>query len=854
MNIVARLFRPNVSSFARRWVVIVSHALGSVVTVQIAFHLWLLTFPLETLAADRPNFVIIFADDLGYGDLSCYSDEAAATPHIDRLAVEGFRSTDFFVPANVCSPSRAALLTGRYPNRCGIPVARNESHPKYRNYGLSPDEATIPELLATVGYQSLVVGKWHLGMEVKGSHPLDAGFDEHLGIPSNYEQRRGGNFNTLYRGRVVEARNVPFTELTRRYTDEAVRFIEQKRDAPFLLYFAHHIPHSPIAPRSEFVGSSGKGKYGDFVRELDHSTGRIVDALDDAGITENTLVVFTSDNGPTRLGSSGEMRGGKFHTLEGGHRVPGVFRWPGKIPGGQVSDTLLTSMDLLPLFCGLAGVASPEDRVIDGKDIMSVLTSQSDQSPHEFTYYYNGINLQAVRSDKWKLHLPRTVSDQPFWAKKSRDGGGFVALDKPALFNLQTDIAEENDLSEEHPSVVALLTKEANRVRDELGDIGIMGTDQRKIRLKNPQEREPARKKTSTSSPSDENRGVSSVVPLDRPKAVVLIYADDLGYGDLSCYGAKKIQTPNIDRLARTGRLFTDAHSSSAVCTPSRYGLLTGEYPWRIGSRSPVFAQHGLIIEPEKTTLADIFRKAGYSTACFGKWHLGFGDPSPDWNAELKPGPLELGFDHYYGVPVVNSHPPFVFVDDYRVVGWDADDPFVYAKNKPNLHTQAFPEKKKAPLRNGLGFGGGKAAHELYRDEDVATHLTEKAVAWMESQLEKPFFLYLATTNIHHPFTPHPRFHGTSGAGLYGDFIHELDWTVGEVMKTLEKMKLADDALVIFTSDNGGMLNGGGTRAWELGHRLNGELQGFKFGVWEGGHRVPFIASWPGHIDAATRK
>lgn len=336
------------------------------------------------------------------------------------------------------------------------------------------------------------------------------------------------------------------------------------------------------------------------------------------------------------------------------------------------------------------------------------------------------------------------------------------------------------------------------------------------------------------------------------PKAVVLIYADDLGYGDLSCYGATKVQTPNIDRLAEDGRLFTDAHSPSAVCTPSRYGLLTGEYPWRIGSRSPVFAQHGLIVDPEKTTLADIFRKAGYSTACIGKWHLGFGDPQPDWNAALNPGPLELGFDYYYGVPVVNSHPPFVYVENHRVVGWDRDDPFVYARNKPNPHTQAFAEKKKAPLPGGLGFSGGKAAHALYRDEDVATHLTKKAVAWMEAQQDDPFFLYLATTNIHHPFTPHPRFHGTSEAGLYGDFVHELDWTVGEVMKTLAKMGLADETLVIFTSDNGGMLNGGGTQAWEMGHRLNGELQGFKFGVWEGGHRVPFIATWPGRITAGT--
>lgn len=345
----------------------------------------------------------------------------------------------------------------------------------------------------------------------------------------------------------------------------------------------------------------------------------------------------------------------------------------------------------------------------------------------------------------------------------------------------------------------------------------------------------------------------ANVLASERPAAVILIYADDLGYGDLSCYGADKIRTPNIDRLAKSGRLFTDAHSPSAVCTPSRYGLLTGEYPWRIGSRSPVFAQHGLIVDPDQKTLADVFREAGYSTACIGKWHLGFGDPTPNWNAELKPGPLELGFDYYYGVPVVNSHPPFVYVENYHVVGLDPSDPLVYANNTPNPHTQAFPEKNREPLRNGLGFRGAKAAHVLYRDEEVATHLTEKAVNWMQKQKDRPFFLYLATTNIHHPFTPHPRFHGTSDAGRYGDYVHELDWIVGEVTKTLETLEIADKTLVIFTSDNGGMLNQGGNAAWQLGHRMNGNLLGFKFGVWEGGHRVPFIASWPAAIPSGTR-
>jgi len=325
---------------------------------------------------------------------------------------------------------------------------------------------------------------------------------------------------------------------------------------------------------------------------------------------------------------------------------------------------------------------------------------------------------------------------------------------------------------------------------------------------------------------------------------VVVIFADDLGYGDLGCYGATKLRTPNIDRLAREGRRFTDAHSASAVCTPSRYALITGEYPFRQGLSKPVFLKTGLVFDPGRTTIADVMKNAGYATACIGKWHLGFGKTRPDWNGELKPGPLEVGFDYYFGVPVVNSHPPFVYVENYRVVGLLADDPFVFGRT---AKTSIFPEKM------GIAqIGGADAAHALYRDEAVGTWLAEKSVEWIKSNKDGPFFLYLATTNIHHPFTPAARFQGTSECGRYGDFVHELDWIVGEVLMTLENQGLADNTLVVFTSDNGGMINQGGQAAIRHGHRLNGELLGFKFDAWEGGHRVPFIARWPGNIEAGS--
>ena len=338
---------------------------------------------------------------------------------------------------------------------------------------------------------------------------------------------------------------------------------------------------------------------------------------------------------------------------------------------------------------------------------------------------------------------------------------------------------------------------------------------------------------------------------------VVLIFADDLGYGDLGCYGATKVQTPNIDRLAKEGRRFTDAHSASAVCTPSRYALLTGEYPVRAnggtGVWGPAPVTSGLIIDTDKVTIADVFKNKGYATAALGKWHLGFGEGTNHWQEPLRPGPQDLGFDYYFGLPVVNSAPPYVYVENDRVVGGDPADPLIYLGR--GRHAEATPITRippEASQRTANMFKGAVEAHRKYNDYTVGTVLANKAVDWITANKQQPFFLYLATTHIHHPFTPGERFQGTSEAELYGDFIQELDWMVGEVTRCLEQHGLSENTLVIFTSDNGGMLNLGGRNAVRAGHRINGDLLGFKFGAWEGGHRVPFIARWPGKIKPGT--
>lgn len=444
-------------------------------------------------AQKPPNIIVIFADDLGYGDIGCYGAKGIKTPELDALTAGGFRSTDFFVPANVCSPSRAALLTGRYPMRNGYPIATKPQFPKYQNYGFAPEELTIPELLKPAGYRSLMVGKWHLGMNVKGSHPLDAGFDEWLGIPRNYDTKSWGDNNTLYHNREVEAENVAGEILTTRYTDEVISFIQKQKEDPFFIYVSHHIVHNPLLPSEKFKGSSENGTYGDFIQELDHSTGRIMKALREALLEKNTLVVFTSDNGPTWKGSTGGLSGGKYCTMEGGHIVPGIFYWPGQIPAGQTSNTLMSSMDLLPLFCNLAGVDVPKDRKIDGKNILDILKGKTTESPHTFTYYYNGTNLQAVRKGKWKLHLPRTVEDQPFWSKSAHPkvDKGFITLHEQVLINLENDLEEKVNVANKYPDVVAMLKEQAKVIRAELGDVDVIGTDQRVPDLEAPQERDP---------------------------------------------------------------------------------------------------------------------------------------------------------------------------------------------------------------------------------------------------------------------------------------------------------------------------------------------------------------------------
>ena len=363
-------------------------------------------------------------------------------------------------------------------------------------------------------------------------------------------------------------------------------------------------------------------------------------------------------------------------------------------------------------------------------------------------------------------------------------------------------------------------------------------------------------------------RGLNSAPARPKPN-IVLIYADDVGYGDLSCYGATQVKTPNLDKLSGSGLHFTNLHASSATCTPSRYSLLTGEYAWRKKGTGILPGDAALIIPPGTTTMPSILKSQGYATAAVGKWHLGLGSGNIDWNGEIKPGPLEIGFDYCFLIPATGDRVPCVFVENHRVVNLDPKDPIrvsyvhpfpgeLTGKDHPELLKMHPSHGHDQAIVNGVSrigyMTGGRSA--LWKDEDISTTLTGKATAFIDRNKANPFFLYFATHDIHVPRLPNPRFVGKTTMGPRGDAIVELDWCVGQVLDTLDRNGLTDNTLVLFSSDNGPVVDDGyrDQAVEKLGsHKPAGPLRGGKYSNFDGGTRVPFIARWPGHIRRDTR-
>ena len=407
----------------------------------------------------KPNIVYIFADDLGYGDLSCYGAKDINTPNIDQIAKEGIKFTEFYSASSVCSPSRAALLTGRYPQRMGInTVFFSESFT-----GIPDKEITIPEILKEKGYATGIVGKWHLGHHYQYL-PLQQGFDEYFGIPYSNDME-----SVLYmRGNEVESYKVKQQYITKTYTKEAQKFITKNKDNSFFLYIAHSMPHVPLYASEEFIGTSKRGLYGDVVQELDWSVGQILKSLREHGILENTLIVFSSDNGPWLAmkedgGSAGDLREGKTFTFDGGMKVPTVAMWKNRIPQGIINTEVASQMDWFPTIANITGSSIPKGLVIDGLDISKVLTDKGNRKNSDLLFL-DGKQLQGYRSGQWKVKLPYKGFRGNKWKQ-------FVKAHDTLLFNLNTDPGEKNNLFEKYPEKAKEILKEMIEKYQDMGKL-----------------------------------------------------------------------------------------------------------------------------------------------------------------------------------------------------------------------------------------------------------------------------------------------------------------------------------------------------------------------------------------------
>ncbi len=429
------------------------------------------------LAASRPNIIVILADDLGYGDLSCYGHPRFRTPNLDRMAQEGVRLRQFNTPCPFCAPTRASLLTGRYPARCGLTSNPTpDATPEADRLHLPEGEVLLPELLRAGGYATAMIGKWHLGHQDQRWWPTARGFEQYLGILYSNDMRPV----RLIDGQAIVEYPVVQATLTKRYTQRAIEFIDSHQRSPFFLYLAHAMPHKPLAASEDFYQKSGAGLYGDVIAELDWSVGQVLGRLKELGLDRDTLVIFTSDNGAWCGGSAGNLRGMKGTSWEGGYRVPCIARWPSRLPEGKTCDALAVTMDLFATALAAADVAAPSDRTIDGRDLLPVM-AEGRPSPHEFILGQSRTELAVIRDARWKLNVagqPQAPEPPPGGYppdKRAPDGVTLLApyeqatrneypglrtgdVTRPlSLFDLADDPAEQHNVAAEHPDVVARL-------------------------------------------------------------------------------------------------------------------------------------------------------------------------------------------------------------------------------------------------------------------------------------------------------------------------------------------------------------------------------------------------------------
>jgi len=776
-----------------------------------------------------PNVVLVFADDLGYGDLGCYGGTRAPTPHIDRLAREGVRCTDFHVAQPVCSASRAGLLTGCYPNRISIAGALGPA----ARHGIAAAETTLAELLAARGYATAAVGKWHLGHH-RPFLPLRHGFGEYFGLPysndmwPHHPEAKPGSYPPLplFDGDTVIDSDVSPADqatLTGRYAARTVDFIERcgRSDAPFFLYLAHSMPHVPLFVGDAHRGTTTGGLYGDVLAEIDASVGAILAALERTGRADDTLVIFTSDNGPwlsygDHAGSAGALREGKGTVFEGGVRVPCVARLPGVIPAGSTCTAPLMTIDLLPSIAALTGAPLAQDaagrrlvagRTIDGQDRLASLCGRPDPAASEAAYgfWYADNQLQAVRQGRWKLVLPHTARTMAGQAPGlGGTPGTYRALPvERMLFDLEADPGERHDVAAAHADVVERLERLAESYRAELGDTltNRVGSGVR------PHDTLPA----APAAPA-------AVPPRRRPN-IVYVMTDDQGYGDLSAHGNPVLRTPHLDRLHAESVRFTEFHVSP-TCSPTRAALLTGRHEFRSGVTHTILERERLA--PGATTLPELLHTAGYATGIFGKWHLGDED-------DRQPG--RRGFDR-------------VFIHGAGGIG----------QSYPGSCGDAPGNRYVDPIVRSDGT--------FVKAKGYCTDVFfDAALEWIDARRGSgaPFFCYLAPNAPHAPLdcppgSDEPHLGPLTAAGVanagkraalakfYG-MIANIDANVGRLLAKLDEWGIAEDTLVVFTTDNG---TATGQSVWNAG------MRGAKGTPWRGGTRVPSLWRWAKTLPAGV--
>lgn len=791
----------------------------------------------------RPNIILILMDDMGYGDLSCFGALNYKTPNIDQLANKGIKLTNFLSAQAVCSASRAGILTGCYPNRIGISGALFPNSP----VGLNPNEETIAEIVKGQGYATGMFGKWHLG-DKKEFLPKQHGFDEYVGIPySNdmwpvdlegkpitkigaYKQDLptlaiyDGDEPKIYLNTLEDQ-----AQITQILTKRSVQFIQKNKEKPFFLYLPHSMPHVPINASAAFKGKSEQGLYGDVLMEIDWSVGEILQTLKKEHLEENTLIIFTSDNGPwlnygNHAGSSGGLREGKGTTYEGGQRVPFIAYWKGQIKAGQISNKLAANIDILPTIAHITHSNLPKQK-IDGVNLWPILSGNNEAEPRKkFLYYYRKNNLEAVRIGNWKLVLPHPGRTYEGFLPANDGQAGEVNENFPVqqgLYDLRRDPGERYDVQKKYPEKLKELLQLAEEAREELGD----DLKQKK---------------------GKENRAIGHIA---RPN-VVYIYADDLGYGELGAYGQKIIKTPFLDAMAKQGIQFTQHYTSAPVCAPARCMLLTGKHAghsqirgnFELGGFSDATEKGQMPLDENSFTIGHLMKNAGYKTAAIGKWGLGMANGSGN--------PNKQGFDYFYGLldqkQAHNYYPTHLWENGK----WDS-------LNNSSVYVHEYQGKRNVKEVN----------FDKYKGKEYAVDkMMEKAIGFIQQNKNNPFFLYLPLPLPHlslqvpdaaiEPYLntfPDSTYWGQKGyvpnkhpKATYAGMISYLDQQVGKIIETLKKEKIDNQTIVFFSSDNGATFDVGGVDTQFFNSTAG--LRGRKQDLYEGGIREPMIVRWPGVI------